>query len=155
MKAVCGTPQVMSSRNRVAHAEIIVQRRIEWTDTDASGYYHNSVAFRLFEAAETVLLERLGLLDEVYGRLPRVHLEADYKKLLSFSDVVEIRAAVAAVGQSSITYDFTVERAGELYVTGRGVAVLVDKAGGVKDTWPQEWRALFLTAGPQEAQRLT
>lgn len=134
---------------------MVVQRRIEWTDTDASGYYHNSVAFRLFEAAETTLLERLGLLDEVYGRLPRVHLSADYKKLLAFSDVVDVRAAVAGVGRSSISYDFTVERAGELCVSGKGVAVLVDRAGGVKGEWPQDWRELLLTAGPQEAQRLT
>jgi 2-aminobenzoate-CoA ligase len=145
----------MSREESAAPAEIVVQRRIEWTDTDASGYYHNSVAFRLFESAETVLLERLGLLEEIYGRLPRVHLSADYKRLLAFSDVVDVRAAVIEVGRSSIAYAFSVERAGELCVTGKGVAVLVEAAGGAKTEWPERWRVLLLTAGPQVPQRLT
>src|SRR5439155_4381912 len=55
-------------------ASIIVQRRIEWPDTDASGMYHNTAAFRFTEVAETALLERLGFVHEIYGRHPRAHL---------------------------------------------------------------------------------
>src|SRR5436309_592020 len=39
-------------------ASIVVQRRIEWPDTDASGRYHNTAAFRFIEVAETTLLDR-------------------------------------------------------------------------------------------------
>src|SRR5688500_12812436 len=87
-------------------ASIMVQRRIEWPDTDASGVYHNTAAFRFIEVAETALLERLGLLDDVYARLPRVHIEADFLRALRFRDVVDIELAVAGVGKSSITYEF-------------------------------------------------
>src|SRR5262245_40158851 len=33
-------------------ASLRIQRRIEWTDTDASGAWHNSAAFNLMESAE-------------------------------------------------------------------------------------------------------
>lgn len=137
------------------HAEMVVQRRIEWFDTDASGYYHNSVAFRLFESAETMLLERLGMLDDVYGRLPRVHLSADFKRLLSFGDVADVRVRVAGLGNSSITYEFLVTCAGHDCVTGRAVAVYLDSAGGVPVAWPQEYRKMLLSGGARPAQLLT
>ena len=51
-------------------ASIRIQRRIDWSDTDASGAWHNTAAFRLLEAAETSLMDRLGFLEDVYGRMP-------------------------------------------------------------------------------------
>ena len=91
-------------------ASIVVQRRIEWSDTDASGNYHNTAAFRLIEVGETALLERLGLLADVYGRLPRAHVEADFVAPLVFRDLVDVHLWVAAVGRSSITYEFEMTR---------------------------------------------
>src|SRR3989442_11857413 len=97
----------MPKRIQVATpASIVVQRRIEWPDTDASGYHHNTAAFRFIEVAETALLERLGFLDDVYGRMPRVRIEADFLRLLRFRDLLDIRLEVAEVGASSVTYQF-------------------------------------------------
>jgi YbgC/YbaW family acyl-CoA thioester hydrolase len=142
--------------NRIqAPASILVQRRIEWPDTDASGYHHNTAAFRFIEIAETALLERLGFLDKVYGRLPRVHIEADFKRLLRFRDLVDIRLSVAAVGGSSVTYEFEMVNNGESVVRGRTVAVLVSKRSGRPARWPSRYRDLLLTAGPQRSERLT
>src|SRR5207237_6626684 len=95
-----------------AAASIIVQRRIEWPDTDASGMYHNTAAFRFIEMAETALFERLGILHDVYGRLPRVHIEADFLAPLHFRDVVDIHLRVAVVGRTSATYEFEMSNAG-------------------------------------------
>jgi YbgC/YbaW family acyl-CoA thioester hydrolase len=136
-------------------ASIMVQRRIEWPDTDASTNYHNTAAFRFIEVAETALLERLGLLEEVYGRLPRVHVEADFLRALRFRDVVDIELAVAAVGGSSITYQFEMRSRNEVAVRGKAVAVLLSGVGGHPVPWPEEQRALLLTAGPQAPERLT
>src|SRR5205823_10448408 len=80
---------------RTTPAAIVVQRRIEWPDTDASGNYHNTAAFRFIEVAETALFERLGLLHDVYGRLPRAHIEADFRWPLVFRDVVDISLRVS------------------------------------------------------------
>jgi YbgC/YbaW family acyl-CoA thioester hydrolase len=136
-------------------ASIVVQRRIEWSDTDASGAWHNSAAFRFLEVAETALLDRLGLLDDVYGRLPRVHIEADFSEALRHRDVVDISLTVADVGRSSITYDIEIAKDGETCARARSVAALLDRAGGTPVEWPAEHRRLLESAGPQPGERLT
>src|SRR6185503_18304094 len=91
-------------------ASIVVQRRIEWSDTDASGMYHNTAAFRFIEVAETALLDRLGFVHDVYGRHPRVHIEADFLRPLRFRDLVDIDLRVEALGRTSVTYAFEMRR---------------------------------------------
>jgi YbgC/YbaW family acyl-CoA thioester hydrolase len=135
-------------------ASIMVQRRIEWSDTDASTNYHNTAAFRFIEVAETALLERLGLLEDVYGRLPRVHVEADFLRALRFRDIVDIELAVAAVGESSITYRFEMRSRDEVAARGKAVAVLLSGVGGRPVRWPEWQRELLLSAGPQQPERL-
>jgi len=117
---------------------ITIRRTIEWVDTDASGHYHFTSAMRLFEAAEAALLEELGFVQEVYGRIPRAHVSVDYRRTLFFRDVVHVTVRVESVGTSSVTYGFDVSRAEELCASGRVVAVLVDASGG-PSPWPPEW----------------
>jgi len=116
--------------------------------------HHNTAAFRFIEVAETALLERLGFLDDVYGRLPRVHIEADFRRALRFRDLVDIELAVAGVGASSITYEFEMRSGGEVAVKGRAVAALLASAGGRPVAWSEEHRRLLLSAGPQLPERL-
>lgn len=137
-----------------APASILVQRRIEWPDTDASGNYHNTAAFRFIEVAETALLERLGILDDIYGRHPRAHIEADFVRPLRFRDLVDIELRVVAVGTTSVTYEFEMRTRGELAVKGKVVAVLLTEPGGTPVPWPEEYRRLLLTAGPQPPELL-
>ena len=136
-----------------APASVTVQRRIEWSDTDASGFYHNTAAFRLMEAAESVLLSRLGLVEEIYGHLPRVRIEADFRRLLRFNDVVDVRLAVQSIGRSSLTYAFSIERGGEICVEGMIVAVLVDPEGRPA-RWAVAQRALLGRGGPQRPESI-
>jgi acyl-CoA thioesterase FadM len=136
----------------MSHAAMMIQRRIEWSDTDASGYYHNTSAFRMIEWAETALLDALGLL-EVYGRLPRVHVSADFKAPLKHRDVVEVDLAVADVGRSSITYDAVFRRDGVVCVSVRFVAALLDD-NRRPQRWSEESRKLLLTAGRQPSELL-
>ena len=133
-------------------ASIVVQRRIEWIDTDASGHYHFAAAFRMFEAAETRLMSRLGI--QTAGRLPRVHASADFRRPLHFGDLVDVRLRVEAVGRSSITYGCEVRRDGELCVEGKTVAALLTRAEGEKVTWTDEHRRMLTTAGPQPPELL-
>jgi len=135
-------------------ASIVVQRRIEWSDTDASGAWHNSAVFRFLEFGETALLERLGMLADVYGRLPRVRVEADFLRALRHRDLVDIAVRVAAVGRTSITYDIEISHDGEPCARARSVAVLLDRARGRPAGWPDEYRRVLQTAGPQLGERL-
>jgi 2-aminobenzoate-CoA ligase len=134
-------------------ASITIQRRIEWSDTDASGHYHNTAAFRMIEWAETALFERLGLLEEIYGTLPRVHISIDFKRLLYFRQIVDISLAIAEVGASSLTYDFKIERDGELCVRAEVVTVLLN-ADGSKRQWSDDHRKLLLESGVQPSELL-
>jgi acyl-CoA thioesterase FadM len=136
-----------------SRASIVVQRRIEWWDTDAAGHYHFLTAFRLFEAGEIALLARLRLLD-VAGRLPRLHASADFRRVLQLNELVDVTVRVDSVGNSSLTYAFEVHRAGDLCIEGRVVTALLEKAGGAKETWSDDARGLLMSAGPQTAELL-
>jgi YbgC/YbaW family acyl-CoA thioester hydrolase len=134
-------------------ASIRIQRRVEWSDTDASGHWHNTAAFRMIEWAETALLERLGLLDDVYGHLPRVHISIDFKELLDHRDLLDVNLAVVEVGKTSITYDFWIERENKECVKARVVTALRSPDGAGR-AWPEEHRRLLVTAGPQQPELL-
>ena len=136
-------------------ASIIVQRRIEWSDTDASGYWHNTAAFRWIEVAETTLLQRLGIMDEIYGRLPRVRISAEFRKGLRHKDLVDIELSIADVRRSSVTYAFRMTSDGVVAAEGTAVAVLLDRAGGTPVAWPEEYRRLLLESGRQPGEVLT
>jgi acyl-CoA thioesterase FadM len=135
------------------NAAILIQRRIEWSDTDASGHWHNTAAFRMFEWAETALFERLGMLDDVYGRLPRVHITADFKELLRHRDVVDIDLVVAGIGRSSITYEVEIRRHDVVCVRASVIAALLD-GDGKPDRWPEPYRELLLGAGRLDSELL-
>jgi len=134
-------------------ASIRIQRRIEWSDTDASGHWHNTAAFRMIEWAETALFERLGLLGDVYGHLPRVHISIDFKELLDHRDLVNVNLSVAEVGRTSITYDFWIELDGKECVKAKVITAL-RTPGGDSRPWTDEQRRLLATAGPQSPELL-
>lgn len=128
------------------HAAVLVQRRVEWPDTDAAGHYHHSTVVRWVEAAEAVLYERLGL-SGLFGRIPRVRYEVEYAARLWFGDVVDIVLGVAELGRTSITYAFEVRRDDQVVASGRMVAVSSDPADGGTEPWTDEVRKAFTTSG--------
>jgi acyl-CoA thioester hydrolase len=113
----------------VAFPEVTIRRRIHWFDTDTSTKEHNSAPLRWMEEAEAELLHELGLVKELYGSLPRVHVEMDYRFPVRFWDEVEVMVAIDDLGRSSITYRFEVRRDGEVAVEGKVTAVHIDSSG--------------------------
>jgi YbgC/YbaW family acyl-CoA thioester hydrolase len=108
--------------------EQVERMRVAWVDTDAGGRIHFSNAFRWAEIAETGLMRRLGMLER-WGDYPRRHVEAEFFQVLRFEDEFEVRLRVEAVGRTSITYAWTIERDGELYISGRHTVVNVGRDG--------------------------
>lgn len=131
-------------------ARATIERVIDWSDTDASGHWHFSTACRLAEAAEAALFTRLGIAQDVFGRTPRVSFSADYRSVARFGDVVVVDLEVAAVGGSSITLAFTIRRDADVIAEGRMVEVLLDRAEGAAQRWPDAWRAQLLGATSEE-----
>jgi acyl-CoA thioester hydrolase len=118
---------------------VTVERMVEWPDTDAAGHYHHSSVIRWVEAAEAALHTKLGL-DELFGTVPRVHYEVDYLARLWFRDLVRITLEVEAVGRTSLTYAFIVERDGEAAARGRMVCVNADPHGDGATAWDDDVR---------------
>lgn len=121
---------------------VTIRRRIQWFDTDSSTKYHNTAPLRLMEEAEAALLDRLGIVREVYGHLPRAHVTVDYHRPLRFWDEVEVALDVTDVGRTSITYAFRISKDGELCSEGRVVAVLIDDQANPVP-WPDQHRRLL------------
>lgn len=101
------------------------------------------------EEAEAELLDRLGIV-ELYGRLPRAHVEVDFRQPLRFWDQAEVTVEVREVGHTSVTYGFTIRRDGQVCAEGRVVAVHITDQGRPRP-WPQEYRSRLEGGGPQSA----
>uniref|UniRef100_A0AAU2K164 Acyl-CoA thioesterase n=1 Tax=Streptomyces sp. NBC_00049 TaxID=2903617 RepID=A0AAU2K164_9ACTN len=128
---------------------IVVERRVEWQDTDAAGHYHHSTVVRWVEAAEAALLRRLGLA-HLFGSTPRVHFEADYRARLWFGETVRTELQVTKVGTSSLHYAFTVRgESEEPAATGRMVIAHSAARATGSAAWPDEVREVLTSAGPQ------
>lgn len=121
---------------------VVVAHRVEWVDTDASGHHHNAAVLRWFEVAEAQLLERAGLLHEVYGCLPRARIEVGFLHSLHFGEEVATEAWVEAIGGTSLTYGFELRRGTELAARG-SVVVALRTADGAPRLWPAEWQRLL------------
>jgi acyl-CoA thioester hydrolase len=119
-----------------------ITRRIQWFDTDASSKYHNTAPLRLMEEAEAALLDELGIVNEVYGFLPRRHITLDYYKPLRFWDEVEVTVEIVEVGTTSVTYSFQIAKDGEVHADGRVVAVHIH-ADGKAEQWSDRHRRLL------------
>ncbi|MFE2325708.1 acyl-CoA thioesterase [Streptomyces sp. NPDC059385] len=128
---------------------IVVERRVEWQDTDAAGHYHHSTVVRWVEAAEAALLRRLGL-SHLFGSTPRVHFEADYRARLWFGESVRTELRVTEVGTSSLHYAFTVRGEGEgVAASGRMVIAHSAARATGSTAWPDDVREVLTKAGPQ------
>ena len=121
-------------------ASISLRRRLDWSDTDAAGYWHHSTFWKFAEAGEAELARSIGLSSLMFGYTPRRSVSAEFHRPLFFDDEVTITFTVEAVGRTSATYLVTVSVDGdELVAEGRLVVVLVRRRGA--DThagWPEQ-----------------
>ncbi|WP_028935176.1 acyl-CoA thioesterase [Pseudonocardia spinosispora] len=119
---------------------IIVHRKVEWHDTDAAGHHHHGAVLRWVEAAEAELLRSRGVSD-LFGRIPRVHYEVDYRDRLWFGQDIEIELAVAKVGEKSIRYEFEVRGGAAVAAAGNMVIAMAAPDSPRAVPWSPEVRA--------------
>jgi acyl-CoA thioester hydrolase len=124
--------------------------RVQWVDTDASGLIHYTAALRYFEVVEHALMRRLfegaGGPGARTFKLPRVHVECDYRAPLRYPDEFDLSARVAAIGTTSVTWAYEAHRLdGTLALRGRIVAVAVGE-DGAKMPLPDAFRRALRNA---------
>ena len=122
---------------------VTIKRRLEWIDTDAAGIWHHSTVIRWAEDAEAELHRTLGIVSRTFGATPRVNIDFDFGVPLRFDDEVNVTLTVAAMGETSLTYQVSVDRDGETLAAGKMVAVLIDPTSGAKKPWPDDMRQLL------------
>lgn len=90
---------------------LVVERRIEFSQTDAAGLIHFSTYFNFMESAEAELLRSLGSSiiwsegDKMMG-FPRVDCKCSFRRAVRFEDVLKIEVTVPKVTEKSIHYEF-------------------------------------------------
>lgn len=118
---------------------VTITRRVEWPDTDAAGHHHHGAIVRWVEAAEAELLRKHGQ-DGLFGRIPRVRYEVDYRERLWFGQEVEIELVLARLGEKSMRYEFTVRSATGVAATGAMVVACAAPDAPHAVPWPGEVR---------------
>ena len=113
---------------------------VHFGDIDHAGVVFHPVFFDYFHRTiEALFFARFGarayaaLLDEERLGLPAVRSECDFRAPVRFGDVLDVDMTVAQLGNSSVTFDFSVYRTcdddeGEpvLVAEGRTVSAIVD-----------------------------
>jgi len=129
-------------------ASVVIERRVQWPDTDAAGHQHHSVVLRWVEEAELALLDGLGLAD-LFGRTPRVNYRADYRARLWLGQRVDITLAVARIGTSSLTYQYDVDSDKKSVASGEITIVHTGSNATGAQPWPEAIRAVLGGGGEQ------
>jgi YbgC/YbaW family acyl-CoA thioester hydrolase len=120
-------------------ATIRVRRRVEWAETDAAGHYHFSSVFRWFEEAEHALWNSLNINKLIFGRVPRVHVEVDYKERVWFDQEIDVILRVDQVGRTSCGFRFEVlTLAGSVAASGAYTIVHAPDPTGPSVPWPTD-----------------
>ncbi len=123
-------------------ASITMCRRVAWNETDAAGHNHFTAPFRWMEEAEHELFRRIGADDEMIPRIPRVHIEIDYRERMFFDQLIWVKVSVLRLGSSSCTFSFSVEdESGRSTVVGTYVVVHAASTSTGSAPWPDEVRA--------------
>lgn len=101
------------------------KRRVAWSDCDPASIYTFTAALHYVEDAEVGMLRSKSLLQELYPRLPRIYLEANYHAPARFEDELTIALAITRLGKSSIHFAFEISREAAICASGQyGVCYL-------------------------------
>jgi acyl-CoA thioester hydrolase len=128
-------------------ARIVIDRKVEYPDTDASGHYQNASVMRWVQAAEAELHERLGIAGRTFGHTPRLHFEVDFLERLWFLDPIQVELAVTHVGRSSARYAFAVRRGQAVAAQGWYAVAHVPRGKERAEAWPDDLRAALRDGG--------
>ena len=120
-------------------------RLLEWMETDAAGHQHYTSVFRWVEECESALYRKLDLPSTLFGQIPRVKVQMEYKRRIYFGEEITTRLQVMRVGTSSLELGFTAHVDGELAAEGTYVIVHAPVINEGSKPWPEKWRKAFLS----------
>lgn len=104
------------------------QRKIQWVDTDKAGIIHFSNYFRFMEETETAFVESLPGNSRHWFHdhlCPRVSASCDFKKAVTFGDLLDIYLTIGRLGRTSVTYEFSFRHGSDEVASGKVALVFV------------------------------
>jgi acyl-CoA thioester hydrolase len=111
-------------------SDVRLQRRVQFSETDAAGIVHFSVFFRYFEDAEHALWREAGLsihaAESAIG-WPRVAASCEYRRPLKFEQVFEVSVRIGEMTKRTIAYVGEITSNGERIATGTWKIACVNK----------------------------
>jgi YbgC/YbaW family acyl-CoA thioester hydrolase len=113
---------------------LVIERRIEFSQTDAAGITHFSTYFTLMEAAEAELFRELGLSllwqdKDGYFGFPRVDCQCKFRRPLKFDEKVRIELEIEEIDSKRIHYRFAfLKENGQRCATGTMVTACAKRA---------------------------
>lgn len=119
---------------------------VRFSDCDALGHVNNAVYFTYFEECRVYWWKSLGGTIGMPGAgAILVHASCNYRAPTHTGDLLEVRLAVTAVGNSSVTteYEIVHVETGRLVADGRTVTVAYDYSSGKTIPLPDATRALL------------
>jgi YbgC/YbaW family acyl-CoA thioester hydrolase len=134
--------------------QVSIQIRVPFSDVDSSQRIHFTAMLRYMEIAEHELVRSIGFprattLKDV--AFPRVHVECDYLRAISYDDELTLKAHVEQVGRCSWTVAFLAyfteeikqsqQQGAEPAARGKMTMVAMDPEAGRARPLPDELRA--------------
>jgi acyl-CoA thioester hydrolase len=113
---------------------------VRYRDLDPVGHVNQAVYATYLEQART------DYWADVVGKsladvgVAQVHLEIDYRRELGMDHDVEVAQRVAAMGESSVTFEYELRADSEVAATAEAVLVAFDTDERASKPIPDRWR---------------
>ncbi len=105
--------------------------KVRFGDTDPAGLVYYPVIFHYFHIAlEEFFAARCGIsYDHLVGRerigFPTVNVKAEFFVPLVYGDEAEVEVYVSEIGRSSVTFEYSLRRAGDQTLCARATQIQV------------------------------
>ena len=114
-------------------SEFVLHRRVQFSETDASGLVHFTSFFKYVEEAEHAMWRAVGL--SIFSRgaevgWPRVSASFDFRRPLYFEDEFDVHLKVAALGSKTIRYAVELRKDDEVVAEGGVIIACTRREGG-------------------------
>lgn len=110
---------------------VIETRPVQWGEQDSFGHVNHAVYFRWYETSRIAYAQRVGLMDlhatKGIGSI-LASVTSDYRRQLTFPDIVHVGARVVRIGRTSLSMEHKLvsQTQGALAAEGRATLVVFD-----------------------------
>lgn len=120
-------------------SELMLRRRVQFPETDATGIVHFTNFFKYMEEAEHALWRAAGVSIAPPGAevgWPRIATSFEFKRPLRFEDEFEVHIRIAEKTAKTIRYSAELRKDGEVHAVGSLTIICVRRSpgGGMKAT---------------------